>query len=617
MTELNLVQAIGALPSTKRGFGYHFRYGAGTKNGKVGREMIYTNGKSVIMRDITDPAKINFFSDHTEDVTAAAISPSGEWVCSGDCVGDMKIWGRTNQDARKFCGPSVKSVTDIVWDGEGKKVAVVGHGAAGRYAKICDWVTGTEVGGIQQHTGTLISVDYRKQRPFRIVCSGEDNNVSFHEGPPFKYKSILVGGTDAGHSGYPNKVLFSPGGEFYLSVGSDRKIILGDGKDGQKIREIESKENGHSAAIYSFDWSDDGKEFVTVSADKTAKIWNLESGEVTTTFTIAEDPQLDDMQMGVLWSGNDIVTVSLSGVINYLDRDAPAQPKQVIEGHKAKVTDMVTNKKGRIYSCDSSGKVCAWENFIACSFAGLGHVVKGERKGVKCIALSADCNILVSVGSDDKLKYNNATEAKWDEGGVALPKAVRSITCGRASDMVACTTNDSVLIYKTKGSEPLTITTSYTALCVAFSADDGSLAVGGSDDHVHIYDTSSGEEIHTQTTFNQKCESAEYSPDGKYLACGTRGNTLIFDKAWEQKNPTDWSFHSAKVVAVRWSPDGSKVATLGADYKLICWTDVENWKPVRAEKTLVHRVDVTTAAWLDNDHIITAGGDSLMKVWSV
>ena len=40
---------------------------------------------------------------------------------------------------------------------------------------------------------------------------------------------------------------------------------------------------------------------------------------------------MNDMQLGCLWQGEHIITVSLSGYINYLDRNNPAKPKKIIK----------------------------------------------------------------------------------------------------------------------------------------------------------------------------------------------------------------------------------------------------------------------------------------------
>jgi WD40 repeat protein len=56
-----------------------------------------------------------------------------------------------------------------------------------------------------------------------------------------------------------NCVRFSPDGSKFISVSSDKKGILFDGKTGEKIGQI-SSEDGHKGSIYAVSWSPDGKQ---------------------------------------------------------------------------------------------------------------------------------------------------------------------------------------------------------------------------------------------------------------------------------------------------------------------------------------------------------------------
>lgn len=51
--------------------------------------------------------------------------------------------------------------------------------------------TGTSVGEIMGQSKPLNSVDFRGDRPFRIVTASEDNTLAFFHGPPFKFQFTL------------------------------------------------------------------------------------------------------------------------------------------------------------------------------------------------------------------------------------------------------------------------------------------------------------------------------------------------------------------------------------------------------------------------------------------
>jgi len=54
-----------------------------------------------------------------------------------------------------------------------------------------------------------------------------------------------------------------------------------DGKEGTTIKEFGLQAaNTHTASILSFSWSPDGKSILTASMDRSARLWDVESGTV-------------------------------------------------------------------------------------------------------------------------------------------------------------------------------------------------------------------------------------------------------------------------------------------------------------------------------------------------
>lgn len=102
-----------------------------------------------------------------------------------------------------------------------------------------------------------------------MITGSEDTYCNFYEGPPFKYTQGVQK-----HSRFVSCVRFSPNGELAVSVGTDKKIVLYDGKTFEVKKELE---NAHNGGIYSVCWSPDGSKFLTASADKTCKIWYYSS----------------------------------------------------------------------------------------------------------------------------------------------------------------------------------------------------------------------------------------------------------------------------------------------------------------------------------------------------
>ncbi|CAM9845915.1 unnamed protein product, partial [Heterosigma akashiwo] len=161
----------------------------------------------------------------------------------------------------------------------------------------------------------------------RVVTAAEDGKVIWHGGLPAKLLQ-----TNHPHTNFVNAVAFSPAGDRAVSVGSDGKMFLYDGDSGDVIQEIP---NDHTGSIYSMSWSPAGTEFVTSGADKTVRLWAA-SGQIVEcvkTFVMSQDPQISDMQVGVVWCGAYIVSLSLAGELLILTPDAEA-PICIMQNHQ-------------------------------------------------------------------------------------------------------------------------------------------------------------------------------------------------------------------------------------------------------------------------------------------
>lgn len=72
-------------------------------------------------------------------------------------------------------------------------------------------------------------------------------------------KFILLNFCYRDHTNFVNCVRYAPDGTKFISVSSDKKGLLYDGKTGSKIGEL-STEGGHTGSIYAVNWSPDSKQ---------------------------------------------------------------------------------------------------------------------------------------------------------------------------------------------------------------------------------------------------------------------------------------------------------------------------------------------------------------------
>ena len=234
-------------------------------------KLIYCFGKYVIVRSLNDAGDNFVYRGHKHTVGAAAFAPNGFWVASGDANGFLRVWAWDNPEhilkveVQVFAG----AIKDVQWDGESKRIVVVGAGSNIK-TKCVMWDTGNAVGEMVGHQKTVLSVAYRQQRPFRIFTGGEDFKCVFYKGPPFKLDHSCTE-----HSNYVNQVTYSRDGSHIASVGSDKKIVLYEGKEGTVEETFPVK---HQGSVYCVAFSEDGTKLITGGADKALKVWKVGSG---------------------------------------------------------------------------------------------------------------------------------------------------------------------------------------------------------------------------------------------------------------------------------------------------------------------------------------------------
>ncbi len=112
----------------------------------------------------------------------------------------------------------------------------------------------------------------------------------------------------------------------------------------------------------------------------------------------------------------------------------------------------------------------------------------------------------------------------------------------------------------------------------------------------------------------------DFSPDGKQLAVGTgdpsrSGVILIWDLATKKVIKTIPEAHSDTVLGLKFSHDGTKLVSGGAD-KFAKIFDVTSGKPLKSFEGHTHHVlDVSWKA--DGSRIVSCGADNVIKTWNV
>ncbi|PYI01070.1 WD40 repeat-like protein [Aspergillus sclerotiicarbonarius CBS 121057] len=573
---------------------------------------IHIANKSIFLRSIDNPAVARQYTEHKTQTTVARFSPSGFYVASGDASGIVRVWDCVGEGFTKGEYSIVNGrINDLAWDGDSQRIIAVGDGKQ-RYGHCITWDSGNTVGEIYGHTQQINSVSIRQQRPLRAAAAGDDKNLVFYHGAPFKFNT----GIRDKHINYIYGVGFSPDGSTLVSVGADRKIWLYDGKTGETRGQI--GEGEHNGSIFGVSWSKDSRKFATASADRTVKIWDVEAGKVTQSWDLGEEgaTNVRDQQVGVVWplgrSDGLLISLSLSGDLNYLVEGTP-KPRQVIQGHQKNITSLTQSRSGSdpetLWSGSFDGRVCSWDvpTGAAEEVEGDGHTTY-----IAGLAPTQEGNgRIYSVAWDDTIRSVDIGAKTYTGISSKLPGQPKGVAA--ANDLVLVGTSESVEIYK-DGQRTGDFKPKFPVTAVAAHANIA--AVGGEDSSVQILDiagSSLSPKADIKATRNAVSALA-FSSDGSYLAVGdSRGRVLVYKVADGSLVTDRWTAHTSRITSLAWNEDNAHLTSGSLDTNIFVWslTNPGDWLQV----SNAHKEGVNSVVWIaGGSKIASAGADAAVKL---
>ncbi|KAK9898771.1 putative actin interacting protein 1 [Cystobasidium minutum MCA 4210] len=589
--------------------------GASTKLGMdpKGERIIYCNSRSVFLRSLNGSQPTVAYAGHVKDTTVAKVSPSGFYVASADVSGTVRVWDLAGED--QVLKTEVKAlggrINDLAWDSESKRILVGGDGRD-RFAHAFAFDTGSSVGELSGHSKVVNAVALRPNRPFRAVTGSDDRTLVFSHGVPYKYAKSLTE-----HSGFVQDVAFSPSGQHFVSVGADGKVLLYDGATGDFVASLSSSEaGGHKGTIFSVSWAKDSKCLCTSGADRTVKVWDIESKSPITSWTIGDS--VDSQQVGCVWSPakeDEIVSLSFDGTLNVLDASQGDRPSRKLYGHQKGIVSMshtlvdqatffTGSYDGRVHAYDLAKQECQ-------PIEGAG-----PTNSILAIATSEDGKAYVT-GMDDTIREVSGSAGQYSfssstSSTQGLPKALALDHHGNRIYATGTTIN--ILAHDGKSSK-LTTEAEIQALDVS---KQGTLAAGLTDGKIQLFDLSTAKAHSTQNFSKNRgtVTSVSFSLDGSLLAAGdSNGKIVLYSMPGGEVKTSAWAFHTAKIASIAWSPSGTRAVSGSLDTNVYIWNTVKPTRNIAIKN--VHPGGVTGVAYLDEDTIVTTGADATVRTFKI
>ncbi|KAJ6140415.1 hypothetical protein N7470_010420 [Penicillium chermesinum] len=582
-----------ASPSTTRGQATQL------SSDSKGERLAYGSNKSVFVRSIDNPAIARQYTEHKSQTTVARFSPSGFYVASGDASGIVRVCDCLGDGITKGEYSIVNGrINDLAWDGDSQRIIAVGDGKQ-RYGHCISWDSGNTVGRYMatRNKSTQCRFDNRglcEQQPLVTIRS-------WYFTMELLSNSILA--LETSMPNYIYGVGFSPDGSHLTG---ETKGQIGEGE--------------HKGSIFGVSWCKDSKKFVTASADRTVKIWDVEAGKPTQSWTLGEEgaTAVRHHQVGVVWppgrSDNLLISLSLSGDLNYLVEGTP-QPRQVVQGHQKSITSLtesVVDNKKTLWTGSFDGRVCSWD--VA---SGIAEEVDGEGHPGSVAGLASTpegAGRIYSVGWDDTIRSIDAAVKTYTGSTTKLTGQPKGVAAGDSTVLVAAA--EALEIYQ-DGTKTGAYKAKFPITTVA--AHGTVAAVGGEDGSIQIGQVSSSS-FSSQTDIKASRDQISFlafSPDTSLLAAGDfRGRILVYKVADGSLVTDRWTAHTARITSIAWNPTGTHVLSGSLDTNIFVWSlaNPGDW----VEMKNAHKEGVNGVAWVEgSSKFASAGADAAVKVWKV
>lgn len=605
-SKLSLRHLYAGVPTTFRGQATHL---SADPTGATDN-ITFPSGRVVCVRSISDPLLSLVFSQHTASVTCARYTPDGTLIASGDESGNIRLWnpasGLQKSEFDIFPGP----VRDIALSSDGKFLVAAGE-CRGAFIKLAKVPSGASAGVGRGHTKRVVGCDISSNV---VASASEDMSVGLYKGPPIREFDTPRFLTH--HHAFINDVRFCPNSTLLAIASSDRTVSILDVRTGKVIHTL----TGHIASVTGICWISDHR-LATSANDKSLKIWTLPSAECVHTFTFGAD--IMDMQVGIAYvkKTRNLVTASLRPQLNVL-RPGGVDISCVLRGHAKQIVGLA-GVGTRFYTADYSGLMVSWD-----FDSGSSNIAfNGKGPSTSVCAIAANSDIVANVGQDGKvyitptasLTYNKPVTVKG--GGVDIAAALTS-SCGFSAIMVNETRVAAINTAGDNVSADLTFETNEIGSSVAVSPDGLMIAIGievsGGAGQLRLYtlDGASfrqvGEILKTPTSPNR----IAFSPDGRFVAVGDKGRRMrIYNVLTREVLKDGGTWHTTRIDAICFSPDGSFVATGGMDGCVAVWPVDSDEEPITLKAA--HRNGVTGIAYVTGKCIVTSGGDSCIRSWTI
>ena len=366
--------------------------------------------------------------------------------------------------------------------------------------------------------------------------------------------------TFKGLKSIPSFLRFSPSGKTLLAGCQDGSILLWDFESRALINTVKI----HSDSISCVDFFAEDR-FLSASKDKTAKIYDLSTGKVTTTIRESRYKILS----AAYYPQGDFIITGGGGVNMIHNRDVTDEPTKLWDRQGNEISSFVFG----LFNVGSEILLTGFTNDGQYAFAvgdGQGRVYDLHNKNKLKVKFNGSASF-AAVSPDKKvvlIGYHSLIQLIDLETGKVIRKLKNTFTNMMSAEfspdgnsIVIGLANRAAVIVDALSGETIKVlsTRSGGVLAVTFSPYGKYLATGGQDGTAKIWDIETGALVKILKDQRYSITALSFSPDNNLIAVGNAGNAGV---VYEISSGKALYAIGAGSGAIIFSPDGKKLAAI-------------------------------------------------------